>query len=1238
MSRAADDPRTLEIAANTHFQRGRWSEAESSYLELLSAVDSQAKPSANSERLRLRCWSQLEQIARQTNRPNDALRFAMKARAALPKSADDDLRSLHSFRIAEYQLALDEDSEARATLSELLAGRFGPLKTLPKLRTQYLLGVVEHRASHVDAARTNWQLAEQSITALFDRHQKTPFLTPADRLDLSQRRIAICEAQQRDEAIKRTEELIAWLTPSSGSSEKTADEARNDLSKFIGRLGLARHARLRRDSIHAERHLTAALEQTQRVPLHEQASALRLLATVLEDRDPAHARDTWLRVARTLDSSDNSAIASASDLRWVIEGYSRANRVAEAIRHAERWLAHEEAEHGTSHRRTLTAITTLAELKARNGELTDAEQLLRRSLAAYQTAKLPREQFRSLLQLASVRRSLGDLADAERLLRAAIDISDQQLPADDPDRPLARRQLAALLPSAGRFREAIALNQQILDEAQQRGSSGDRLRAEVLLNLAIIDRNQGLAESAADKAQQAASLWEASLGHDAWPLVATHNVLSAIARDQGQVDEAVAHAQAALRLCDQHGKPHDPEAAVAYQQLGSLAAQRNELATAMTNWKAASSIYRSRGQSSREAHILSLIGGVALKATDRELAASALDHAERLLRDRAASPLDRYVILANQAVRYAQDGDLPEAIRLLQQGIDIAESARTETAGNAEAGRARFFAQFAPAFERLIDWHLQSGHTAEAFLAAEQSRSRTLLDQLQLAGLDLKTTLPHEIQRRLLPQEQLLAQQQQQLRQSLVSARDADDDMLAQRQQTLDQKEREYSKVWQAIRDASPLYNQLLAGRDSLCGLSRVQREVLPPDTLMLFYQLGSQNSSVWIIGRDPETVEVVPLRIGHTLPALQFREATSQPTRGIVGRLAVDKGLLRRGLAPISPGPVTRDIASRLVTWYLAATVPFTPSGTRGLAGTVATVKGEAISPSSLTLVADTLLPPAVREAVQRRQPKSIVIVPDAALHQLPFEALLLSAGPRPQYVLDEWPPIIYSPSATVLAQLAVRSELAATRERRLLIVGHSPADSAVSSPLPGVVAECRRIATKWPKEMTSLLDKEAREAAVVRHLPTHRIVHFATHGFVDEQSDNLFGGLLLAPDANGDDTLSYLDIVRTNLTGCELAVLSACQTSVGPERPMEASTSLAQAFLAAGAHQVVASLWHVSDESTAELMSNFYDRIGQDVSEGRRLRVAESLHAAKRHLRASSEWNSPAHWASFVFIGPAQ
>ncbi|TXT34659.1 MAG: hypothetical protein FD138_1627, partial [Planctomycetota bacterium] len=961
---------------------------------------------------------------------------------------------------------------------------------------------------------------------------------------------------------KLYDELVSRIAGSLGPAGKTGAVTPNDTPLFQALLGLARHARLRQHSATVARHLRTALEHTRRVSAFEQATALRLLATVIGESD-----------------------------------------------------------------------------------LPAAEQLLRRELAAHEAAKEPREQLRTLLQLASIRRSLGDFGDAEQLLRTAIELADQRIPINDPLRTLAKRQLAALLPSAGRFREAIALNQQILDEAQQQGSSGDRLRADVLLNLAIIDRNQGLTESAADKAQQSARAIEATFGPDAWSLAAIHNVQSAIHRDLGQADEAAMHAQNVLRLCQQHGKNESPEAATAYQQLGSLAAQQGDLATATTHWKSSAKIFHARGQTTREAHILSLLGGVALRTNDRELAARALDQADRLLGQRSASPLDRYVVLANQAVRHAGDGDLAEAIRLLQQAIEIAESARTETAGDAEAGRARFFAQFAPAFERLTEWHLQSGQTAEAFLAAEQSRSRTFLDQLQLAGIDVNATLPPEAQQRLVPQERSLAQRQQQLRFELAKPQPpttdstpTHQDWIAQRQRELTKVEHDYAKVWQSIRDASPVCNQLLAGRESLCDLAQVQQELLSPDTLMLFYQLGSQNSSVWIIGSERNAVEVVPLRISQTLPALQFREATNKPTRGIAGHLAVDKGLLRRGLESIPPGPVTRDVASRLVTWYLAATVPFTPNGTRGLTGTVATVKGEAIQPSSLTLVADTLLPPTVREAIQRRQPKRLVIIPDAALHQLPFEALLLSAGPRTKYVLDEWPPITYSPSATVLSQLSRRAVPAANHERRLLLVGYSPSETSGAAPLPGVTTECRRIASAWPRAVTTLLDHEASESLVTRQLPNHPIIHLATHGFVDEQADNLFGGLLLAPNADGDDSLSYLDILRTNLTGCELAVLSACQTSVGPERPMEASTSLAQAFLAAGARQVVASLWHVSDESTTELMTDFYRRLADDAETGRPLRVAESLHAAKRHLRQNADWNSPAHWASFVFVGPTK
>ena len=1331
---AADDVRRLEQLAEIQFQRANWAEAEASYLELLATIDAIEKPTPETNRLRLRCWHQLEQLTRQAGRPDDALRFALQTREALARLSDVELRLANLLHIAEYRVALSDDSEARAALQDLLAGRSGTLKTLPRLKAAYLLGVVDLRANQVDAANATFVAIDKELMKLLEQHRKSPFLPAADWLDLTQRRIAILEALRRAAVAKTVlDDLIAKIAgPAENRSDRSVATNRNDSPLFHAFLGLARHARLRRDTTATTQHLRSALSLTQQISARQRASAFRLLATVLEDHDPRLAREAWADVTLKLAPRGGEGLdrkTSISDLHSLIEGYSRADRLTEAIQIAERLLAREEESHGTQHRLTTGVKETLGALLARDGQLPRSAELLEQASNTYRQGDAPRELVRTLTQLASVRRAVGDLSRAEMLLREAIDVTEKRLAADDPDRSLAKLQLAALLPSIGRFREAIALNQQILDEAAQRGARADRLRAEILLNLAVIHQNQGLTESAAEYAANAARVAESVFGRESWQLAAPHNVLAAISRDLGLPDQAKSNAETALKLCRQHRRSQHSEAATAHQLLGSLAARSGDVSAAIGHWRSAADVFHTRGQATREAQVLSLIGGLALQTDDQTLAASALDQAETLLQERATSPLDRYVTWANQALRRSREGDLPAAIRLLQQAVDVAESARTETAGDAEAGRAKFFSQFAPAFERLIEWQLAAKQTEAAFRTAEQSRSRTQLDQLQLAGIDLTGTLSVESQQRLLPQERRLAQEQIRLRNQLADAiarqtrrgRDAGEpasapmadpklndsssksvaakssaqagcndvpstnsvqtptvpsetENVSKLQQELFDVEKAYAGVWRAIRDASPVYSQLMASRDSLCELTRVQKELLPPDTLMLFFQLGSRSSSVWIIDGSGKPVEIIPLQVTQLLPALQFQLPTNrQEVRGIVGRLSVDKGLLRRGLEPIPPGPLTREIASRLVTWYLAATVPMFPNNARGLSGTVATIKGEPITPSALTIVADTLLPSAVREAVARRQPKAIVIVPDGALHQLPFEALLLTAGPVAKYVLDEWPSLTYTPSATVLARLTDRTPIDAMSERRLLLVGHSGkkeekrvgviregttrgvrknpdqdfTPSATRSgtrfnaaPLPGVSSECQRIEALWPKPVTTLLDDDATELRVTGQMSAHRFLHLATHGFVDERADNLFGGLLLSADVNGRDDgyLSYLDILRSDLTGCELAVLSACQTSIGPERPMEASTSLAQAFLAAGSRQVVASLWQVSDESTSELMADFYRRLAEDVSANRPMQVAAALHAAKRQLRKQAAWSSPAHWASFIFVGPAR
>ena len=122
-----------------------------------------------------------------------------------------------------------------------------------------------------------------------------------------------------------------------------------------------------------------------------------------------------------------------------------------------------------------------------------------------------------------------------------------------------------------------------------------------------------------------------------------------------------------------------------------------------------------------------------------------------------------------------------------------------------------------------------------------------------------------------------------------------------------------------------------------------------------------------------------------------------------------------------------------------------------------------------------------------------------------------------------------------------------------------------------------------------------------------------------------------------HNDGQLSDNELLQWPLADCELAVLSVCQTNVGPDRPLEAGSTLAQAFLAAGAHRVVASHGSVSNASTAELIASFFEVIAADLAMTDQLGSAASMHAAKLKIRNDPRWQAPYSWAPFVLLGPS-
>lgn len=212
---------------------------------------------------------------------------------------------------------------------------------------------------------------------------------------------------------------------------------------------------------------------------------------------------------------------------------------------------------------------------------------------------------------------------------------------------------------------------------------------------------------------------------------------------------------------------------------------------------------------------------------------------------------------------------------------------------------------------------------------------------------------------------------------------------------------------------------------------------------------------------------------------------------------------------------------------------------------------------------------------------------------------------------------------------------------------------------------------------DVLPLTGSEATEDAVKRHAPGRTLLHFATHGFYQRAglrsvwasydpvrqaradefiqwseaqnetvelaepetavSPGFLTGLVFAA-ANGPSTavgaddgiLTADEIERLDLSACELAVLSACETALGAESPGEGLCSLRRAFGSAGARAIVSTFWQVHDAATLELMTEFYRRLLDQKQS-----PATALRGAKLHLLRNTEWNEPRHWAAFTLAG---
>jgi CHAT domain-containing protein/uncharacterized protein HemY len=162
--------------------------------------------------------------------------------------------------------------------------------------------------------------------------------------------------------------------------------------------------------------------------------------------------------------------------------------------------------------------------------------------------------------------------------------------------------------------------------------------------------------------------------------------------------------------------------------------------------------------------------------------------------------------------------------------------------------------------------------------------------------------------------------------------------------------------------------------------------------------------------------------------------------------------------------------------------------------------------------------------------------------------------------------------------------------------------------------------------------------------------VIHLATHGFFKEmerlesgkkviENPLLRSGLALAGANNAwngkaiesveDGILYAYDITNINLTGADLVVLSAYDTSLGVANNSESVYGVQRAFKLAGADTIVMSLWKVDDQATVDFMVRFYENWLSG-----RMNKQEAFKKAQWWLRSREEYSSPYYWAAFVMM----
>lgn len=850
---------------------------------------------------------------------------------------------------------------------------------------------------------------------------------------------------------------------------------------------------------------------------------------------------------------------------------------------------------GLLHARILRFQGIVAAIRGRTDE---AESLMRRSLAAlgpYASDSLDASAV--YVNLGNLLRRRGLYAEAQAALERGLALNQHFLP-DGAEVAIALNNLGIVLKERGALVAAEAAYTQSL-AIKRRSPQPDGLPEAITLgNLGNIALARGDAETAKLRHAEALERFE-RIRPDSELVARAMSSLGQIELDHGDLAQAEAWFEKAAAV-NRRARPNSLGEAVTIDLLGVVAMRAGQYDLARERFEQALALRESiapLGRDMAASHVN--LADLARQLGRRDIEENHLDIALRLQARLAPASSAYAETLAAHARLLRERGDNDNAARQYAASIAALESQGVQLGGSDEL-RARFADRYGPIFIEYIDLLLDGGAPAEAFAVLERYRARSLLAMLADRDLALVRGLPRELVERRAQLNRTWERTVTELAGLQDSAEDAAriDAALAR----LDELTREREKISAQLREIDPRASD--AERPDLLGIEEA-RNLLAPGTGMLSYAVSAGSTTIFVVSSDALEVEQVP---------------------------AGDE-----------------ELARRIDTLRVLIRLP------------------DAGPDSDAALVANAHA--LYRTLVEPVRPHlagvdNLLIVPDGPLHLLPFAALVSEPGTidESRFLVEDFS-LGTTLSATVHARLGSAATGAAappqlvafgdpaprTEETDWLGGLHTMALRSDHGPLPFARREILAIAESLPAAADVFLGDEATETRAKSLPGGPRIVHFATHGVLDERFP-LNSYLLLAPDpATGseDGLLQAWEIFEQVRLDAELVTLSACDTGLGAESGAEGLIGLARAFQYAGARAVLASLWSVSDASTSRLMERFYEDFGAGLPKAQALRNAQLdmlLGRASFGERASAffsgedlDYRHPFHWASFRLIGNA-